>query len=389
MKKIVFALLLSAPLFTLSADSSYGAMAKQSAAFAAYKANQESAFSDYSKRVDREYAAYKKELQKYWKNPKLSTQKEWVSYSQDNKSRSEVDFEHDKVVVSVIAKDQNEAQKMLEKQISYVVSRDTKQVTQTDPLQQRLQAIAQESGKLPIKEDAKPILESVIFEKKPSDKELKEYAQKVVQESQIVTTPSQDQEHALYQLTISLPSDTRMKRSKIYKDDVWKNADRFEIPIPLVFAIMQTESDFNPFAKSHIPAFGLMQIVPRSAGKDVYMYLYKKEGMPTESYLYNGKNNIEMGSTYLHILYYRYLKNIKNPTSRLYCAIAAYNTGAGNIAWAYTRTYSMKKAAPLINAMTPQEVYAHLMKNLKYDEPKHYLKNVKKRMIAYKKAYNL
>ena len=49
----------------------------------------------------------------------------------------------------------------------------------------------------------------------------------------------------------------------------------------------------------------------------------------------------------------------------------------------------MNKAAPKINAMSPDEVYEKLLKDLKYDEPKHYLKRVKKRMKIYKKAYQL
>lgn len=90
-----------------------------------------------------------------------------------------------------------------------------------------------------------------------------------------------------------------------------------------------------------------------------------------------------MGSAYLHILYYRYLKDIKDPTSRLYCTIVAYNTRAGNIAWAFTKTYNMKQAAPLINKKTPQEVYNKLLKDLRFDEPKHYLKRVTSRMGSY------
>ena len=104
-----------------------------------------------------------------------------------------------------------------------------------------------------------------------------------------------------------------------------------------------------------------------------------------------------MGSAYLHILYYMYLKKIKNPDSRLYCTIAAYNTGAGNIAFAFNRhknltrkqKYRVGNAADDINDLSPQEVYDRLLKDLKYDEPKHYLKKVSKRMSAYHKVYGL
>ena len=94
-----------------------------------------------------------------------------------------------------------------------------------------------------------------------------------------------------------------------------------------------------------------------------------------------------MGSAYLYILYYRYLKKIKDPQSRLYCTIAAYNTGAGNIAWAFTHKYNMNVAAPKINALSPTQVYDKLLKDLRFDEPKNYLKRVKRRMKVYEVAY--
>ena len=152
---------------------------------------------------------------------------------------------------------------------------------------------------------------------------------------------------------------------------------------------MHTESSFNPLAKSHIPAYGLMQIVPRSAGIDAYKFLYKKHRLLSASYLYNSKKNVEIGSAYFHILFYKYLRYIKNPTSRLYCAIAGYNTGAGNIAWAFRRDNNIKKASIKINKLSPEQVYKHLLSNLKYDEPKNYLKRVRARSIKYKELYRL
>lgn len=388
--KIIPVILLNA-LLTLSAQSltMEEEMAQMKAEFSAEKSSQKSEYKDYKASLEEEFTAYKKELKKYWKNPELSTKKEWVSYSDDKKSRSKVDFEKNVVVVEVIADDKESAKKKLTKRLSYAVTKNTKEVVETDPLQKRIAKLSKSSEVVSSEVDAKPILESVIFKKKPSKKEVKNYAKKEISKNNIVVRKSKFGHQNVYKLTVALPSNTRLKHAEVYKNDVIKYAQKLNIPIPLVFAIIQTESDFNPFAKSNIPAFGLMQVVPTSAGRDIYRFLFKKKGMPSVTYLYNGHNNIEMGTSYLHILYYSYLKKIKNPESRLYCTIAAYNTGAGNIAWAFTKKYNMSRAAPLINAMTPDEVYDHLMSDLRFDEPKHYLKNVKKRMSAYKKAYQL
>jgi membrane-bound lytic murein transglycosylase C len=66
--------------------------------------------------------------------------------------------------------------------------------------------------------------------------------------------------------------------------------------------------------------------------------------------------------------------------------IAAYNTGAGNVARAFTGTTSVTKAARKINQMTPFQVYNHLLRNLPHNETKDYLKRVSSRYEAYKKG---
>ena len=386
--KIMHILLLSSLLLlSAKASSMEEEMAKMKAEFASFKQEQMSDFDAYKKALDAEYEAYQKELQVYWRDPKLSTKTAWVSYDKSKKTRSEVDFEKNTVTVETIASSEEEAEKNLKKSLAYAVDSDTKKVSQTDPLQKKIAQLSQGPKVVSAKIDARPILSNVVFKKPPTKQELIIYTQKVVKKEKIVTKPSKLPNQKIYKITIALPKDTTLKRSRVYLEDVRSNSQRFELPLPLIFAIMQTESNFNPFAKSHIPAFGLMQIVPKSAGVDAYRFLKKRERMPSAAYLYNGTNNIEMGSAYLHILYYRYLRKIKNPRSRMYCTIAAYNTGAGNIAWAFTRKNNMSKAAPKINALTPDEVYNQLLSDLKYDEPKHYLKRVNKRMSAFNKAY--
>lgn len=389
-KQVFIVLFMTTTLFSLDFDSEFAAaqeeMLEMEAEFERTKLAQQKEFKTYSQTLQNEYEDYKNEISEFWRKPELSSKRKWVSYSENKQNRSQVDFQNNVIIIEVIAPSQEKAEEQIKQRLNYVVSKNTQEVVKTDPLQKR---IAQIKRLTPVVIDINPILQNVIFEKQPTKNDVIEYTKNTIKKNKIKVRASKFEHKNVYTMRVPLPKDTMLKKSKEYHDDVVKNAQRFNIPIPLVFAVMHTESNFNPFAKSHIPAFGLMQIVPRSAGRDVYQYLFKKKGQPTASYLYNGENNIEMGSTYLYILYYRYLRKIKNPESRLYCSIAAYNTGAGNIAWAFIRTNNINRAAPKINAMSPDEVYQHLLKNLKYDEPKYYLQRVKKRMSAYKKAYNL
>ncbi|MGO2373942.1 transglycosylase SLT domain-containing protein [Pseudoalteromonas sp. KG3] len=157
--------------------------------------------------------------------------------------------------------------------------------------------------------------------------------------------------------------------------------------LSLLLAISHAESSFDPNAKSHIPAFGLMQIVPNSAGLDVARKQFKKDIAPTAKELFDPKTNITYGAGYLDILTTRYLRKINNPISRRYCAIAAYNTGAGNVAKAFNlnRSTNINKAVALINQLDSEGVYAQLINNLPYDETKKYLQKVSKLDIQYQK----
>jgi len=173
------------------------------------------------------------------------------------------------------------------------------------------------------------------------------------------------------------------KRAREVMEDVQKNAKRHDIDVSLMFAIIETESAFNPMAKSPIPAYGLMQIVPSSAGIDASEKLFGKGRILSPSYLYTQDKNIEIGAAYLNILYFRYLKRVEDPLSRLYCVIAAYNTGAGNVSRAFIGSTKIGKAFPRINSMTPEQVYNHLIENLPYEETQNYLQKVRKRMPKY------
>ncbi|MCW8331915.1 transglycosylase SLT domain-containing protein [Photobacterium sp. SDRW27] len=186
---------------------------------------------------------------------------------------------------------------------------------------------------------------------------------------------------------IQLPANGLGKRAAKFVDYAEKESERFDIPAALVMAIMHSESSFNPRAKSPIPAYGLMQIVPTTAGRDVNARVRKIDEPMRPNELYMAEVNVETGTAYLNILDKSYLKTITDEKSRLYCTIAAYNTGAGNVAKAFNADGSrnIRKAAKVINQLSPDEVYDQLIANLPYDETKNYLKKVTKRISLYEK----
>ncbi|GLS91957.1 hypothetical protein GCM10007916_30270 [Psychromonas marina] len=184
---------------------------------------------------------------------------------------------------------------------------------------------------------------------------------------------------------VKLPNNSLQKRASLYAPFAEKESEINQIPAPLIMAIMHSESAFNPKAKSAVPAYGLMQIVPRTAGHDVNKLVRNIDKPMEVSDLYVPEINVETGSAYLNILDKRYLKAISNDQSRLYCTIASYNTGAGNVARVFNKDGSrnINKAAKIINQLTPEQVYQQLMANLPYDETKHYLERVYSRIDLY------
>lgn len=163
-------------------------------------------------------------------------------------------------------------------------------------------------------------------------------------------------------------------RARRYKNEVQRFSKKFGLSPNLVYAIIKTESNFNPYAVSPAPAYGLMQLVPSTGGRDAYYKVKGVDKIPSRKYLFNSRNNIELGTAYFNIVYYQYLKKIKNPVSREYCAIAAYNTGSGNVLKAFSK--NRDNATHIINQMKPSEVYAKLIKNLNSHEARKYLVKV-------------
>lgn len=165
-------------------------------------------------------------------------------------------------------------------------------------------------------------------------------------------------------------------------------ATQLKVPLTLVLAIMEVESAFNPRARSYIPAFGLMQLVPASGARDAYRFLYQQDRMVDADYLYNPANNTRLGTAYLHLLLNRYFKKVQDPMSRLWCAVAAYNTGPGNVARALTGTTALSAVPRAIHNLSSDQVYQTLRRSLPYAETRSYVVKVHDALQNYQAAAN-
>jgi membrane-bound lytic murein transglycosylase C len=173
-------------------------------------------------------------------------------------------------------------------------------------------------------------------------------------------------------------------RADRYKEVVERECKKQNIDPSIVFGVIHTESFFNPMARSHVPAYGLMQLVPSSGGKDAYKYVYNEVKKPSPEYLYNPENNIVLGVGYLSLTKNVYFAGVENPTVAYLMTVAAYNTGAGNVARALTGKTSLKPAVEKAQTMDAEQVHKALRKNLPYKETQDYIQRVFSRSKLYR-----
>ena len=331
------------------------------------------AYEEYKAYQERAYQEYVQQISQNWEQPEVSTPDTWVSYDKDKTQKTKVDFKKGKVTIEKIVAadaDTDAVKQELQEELQELPALTYEQAYKQDPVAQQVEQDLQQKV-APELLESQAVSEEVvpIFEAPPDVKKakVKVSKKKAVDKNKRVVT-----------LTYSLRPRDIADRIKKVVGLVTKQSEKYKIDPALVLAVIENESAFNPLAKSPIPAYGLMQIVPRAAGLDAIQFLYKKALLPTPKFLYSPENNIQTGVIYLHLLSQRYLKDIKDDLSRFYCTIAAYNTGAGNVARAFTGKKSINKASPTINSMSSREVHKTLREKLPYEETRRYLKKVLK-----------
>ncbi len=305
---------------------------------------------------------------------KVPTKKQYVKYTQNYQSRAVVDFDQGEVMVETL--DERDPNGSLHNAIV------TTLLTPDDP-----RAVDLFSDKaVTLSSEEEPYLKGLVVNQKGESiadpKAAEAYAQYLIKEvkQQRKIDVDSASKTSTY-VKIAMVSNFSNKQAQKYSKAVNKFAAQYKISPSLVYAVIRTESNFNPYAVSPVPAYGLMQLVPTSGGRDAYRRATGDDGIPTKEYLFDANNNIELGSAYLNVLAFNYLEKVQNDISREYCVISAYNTGAGNV----LKTFSKDRAEAFnaINRTSPAEVYAKLKTDLPYEETRRYLEKV----VDYRKQF--
>lgn len=150
-----------------------------------------------------------------------------------------------------------------------------------------------------------------------------------------------------------------------YSEYVEAAAAKYELDPALVYAVIRTESGFNPDAGSGAGACGLMQIMPETF--EHCMYMRDEEGKYTTDDLFDPAVNIDYGCYILR----NHLDQFDNEE----CAVAAYNAGAGSVeTWLNDPNISTDGKTLVVD-------------NIPYDETRDYVHRVEDAKKVYHELY--
>ncbi len=145
-----------------------------------------------------------------------------------------------------------------------------------------------------------------------------------------------------------------------YSGYVDKAAEKYNLDKALIYAVIRTESKFDPNCESNVGAVGLMQMMPES-----FRWVQKLRGTSLDdSELSKPSVNISYGS---YLLKY-FLKHYKDER----CAVAAYNAGFVVTDWLKDSRYSSD---------------GKTLKKIPYPETENYVKKVEHAKDMYNKLY--
>ncbi len=347
----------------------------------------------------------KREAEKKWDQARQSNQKEWVDYSPSYEARSTVDFEHGVIAITVLVpigetgsshadpaavllamkEAQAEAGAAGAPRLaaasaadpaSVMIARAALPAAWTKIVQQFEQVFAKEARA------GRPVLANQVVTK--SGAPVAPQAAKSFVESEVIPNavvedkPMQAQDgvtRAQVTAKVPLAPDHLQQRAQLYRDDVDVHAKRHGLDPRLLFAIIHTESYFNPLAQTPAPAYGLMLLVPRGPARDAYNYLYKNDIVLDDGYLQDPTHNVELGAAYLHLLRRQLVPNMEDGEKKNYLVACAYTWGMDK-----TRDQILKQAR--VQDLTSTQVFT-LLSQKTPESTRAYLNRVRDRIAMY------
>jgi membrane-bound lytic murein transglycosylase C len=315
------------------------------------------------------YAQLRSNVQKRWgqNDAKVADRTVYVKYTQGYKSRVVTDFDHGSLTVETL--DEKDSKGSLRSAIVSAL------LTTSDPATVDLftdKDVALES-------DRKPYLYGLVHDNQGKAVHTRAQAEAfanylIAQKTQTRPVSADEGAKTALFVRIAMVKNYEAKGAEHYRATAEKYAAQYHVSPSLVLAIMRTESNFNPFAVSSAPAYGLMQLVPTSAGRAAVKRIQGIDETPTPDYLFDPEHNVELGTAYLSVLSDTEFRAVDNQNSREYCMIAAYNTGPRNV----TRVFANNRTEALndINQLEPPALFDRLRTDLPYEETRQYVVKV-------------
>jgi len=372
-----------------------GAQTHTDAAVAAHEAEIDRQWKRLLAERERRWQALRAEVERQWQKAVRSSRKMWADYSPDRSGLSQVDFEQGSIHLRVVIPEGSDNPREVARQA----------------LRERAERVFHQEGVqgVPLLQgqvaggDGRPVsgdnLDRFLEEKVLPQAEAALAAPPVSATGESWTPPAPNTvaarkieppvsrdgvQRVEVDVAIPLVPEHIRIRARRYKSVVDAQAHKDGLPPQLLFAVIHTESSFNPLAESPAGAYGLMQLIPRYAAKEAWEELHHESRLVSETELLDPDLNIELGSTYLRLLRSRYFGRVEDPEKNLFLSIMGYNWGPTSVT---KKLLSDPRLAALDAQALMEQVTHGDASSAIPQETRDYLPRVAKRMSLYDGFY--
>jgi membrane-bound lytic murein transglycosylase C len=314
--------------------------------WAKYEKEVKDKYREHAKAQFDNWDTYKKRVIEKWNDGAIPEEKVYVEYFDNDLTRIKVDYENGVVEAETLQElksaNLEEAKSSIQKALVSVIDSNN---SSSSILNQEEVSISKTS----VAEEIDSFLKNTqdLAESKGSDNVAREH----------------------YKVTFKLVPNYIKLRAEKFRPTVEEWSKKYNLDPAFVLAIIRQESSFNPRARSQVGAIGLMQIMPKYAGKEVMQTVTGKTAEPDQETLYDPMKNIMFGTTYLQLLRDKHFPEIKDPEKSMYLMTASYNWGPERI------KNSIKKGR--LSTREPAASFFDQIIKIAPDETKGYLKKVR------------